>query len=34
LNVVFAMIFPYMQVRRISLHVVSRDCLIHRESPE
>jgi hypothetical protein len=32
LNVVFAMIFPYMQVRRINLHVVSRDCLIHRKA--
>jgi hypothetical protein len=25
-NVVFAMIFPYMQVRVFCLHVVSRDC--------
>jgi hypothetical protein len=31
-NVVNAMIFPYMQVRRINLHVVSRDCLIHRKA--
>jgi hypothetical protein len=33
LNVVFAMIFPYMQVWRICLHVVSRDCQIHRITP-
>jgi hypothetical protein len=33
-NVVFAMIFPYMQVGRICLHVVSRDCQIHRKTPE
>jgi hypothetical protein len=25
-NVVFAMMFPYMQVRVFCLHVVSRDC--------
>jgi hypothetical protein len=29
-KVVDAMIFPYMQVWRICLHVVSRDCQIHR----
>jgi hypothetical protein len=31
-NVVFAMMCPYMQVRRICLHVVSRDCQIHRKA--
>jgi hypothetical protein len=34
LNVVFAMIFPYKQVKRINLLVVSRDCLIRRRTPE
>jgi hypothetical protein len=33
-NVVVAMIFPYIQVKCISLYVVSRDCLMHRISPE
>jgi hypothetical protein len=33
-NVVNAMIFPYIQVKCISLYVVSRDCLMHRISPE
>jgi len=28
------MIFPYIQVRRINLYVVSRDCLMHRISPD
>ncbi len=33
-NVVRAMIFPYIQVKCISLYVVSRDCLMHRISPD
>jgi hypothetical protein len=33
-NVVVAMIFPYIQVKCISLYVVSRDCLMHRKTPE
>ena len=33
-NVVDAMIFPYIQVECISLYVVSRDCLMHRITPE
>ena len=33
-NVVVAMIFPYMQVWRICLHVVSRDYQIHRITPD
>jgi len=32
LKVVEAMMVPYMQVRRISLHVVRRDGLIHRKA--
>jgi len=33
-NVVDAMIVPYIQVGHISLYVVSRDCLMHRITPE
>ena len=33
-NVVNAMIGPYIQVECISLYVVSRDCLMHRITPD
>jgi len=33
-NVVFAMIFLTCKLGRIYLHVVSRDCQMHRETPE
>ena len=33
-NVVDAMMIPYIQVGHISLYVVSRDCLMHRITPE
>jgi hypothetical protein len=32
-KVVDAIIFPYIQVKCISLYVVSRDCLMHRITP-
>jgi len=33
-NVVVAMMVPYIQVKCISLYVVSRDCLMHRIGPD